>query len=166
MSKKVLREERFLRTLADFDLYDAALANKISEYYIDNSPVKGYLIDGAREVLKYLFMTYTLHIISNGFYETQIRKLKSCGIFQYFTKIYTSDTIGAAKPDKNFFRYAITASNARKKESIVIGDDYENDFIGARNFGLDQIWLNSNNSPAVMQATYEISGLSEIKTIL
>lgn len=166
MTKKMLRQERFQRTLSDFGLNDPSLINEISEYYIENSPVKGNLIDGAMEVLEYLFPTYTLYIVSNGFLETQIRKLKSSGIFQYFAKIYTSDNIGAAKPNKEFFRHAITASNARINDSIVIGDDYENDFIGAKEFGVDQIWLNVNHTPCEIHPTFEIFTLSEIKNIL
>ena len=66
-----LRRERFQRTLADFDIYDFALAEEIGEQYISICPKKGQLFPHSIEVLEYLSKKYKLHIITNGFHKVQ-----------------------------------------------------------------------------------------------
>lgn len=166
ITKAELRVERFRRTLSEFKLNDLVLAKKISNYYINNSPNKGHLIEHACEILDYLRPSHSLYIVSNGFYDTQVRKLKTSGIDKYFKMIFTSDRIGAAKPNKLFFQYALSSSNAKKAESLVIGDDFTNDIMGAKNFGLDQLWFNPDNISCNVAPTFETTSLAEIKNIL
>lgn len=166
ITKNDLRVARFRLLLADYEFHNEEFIKTIDEYYVSHSPEQGNLIDGAIEVLEYLYHKYKLHIVSNGFHETQLRKLEAANIAQFFERIYTSDRIGAAKPNKRFFEYALKSTNARKNESIVIGDDFENDVLGASNFGIDQIWYNPKKDTAEIRPTYQISKLTEIKNIL
>ncbi len=166
MGKTELRTERFRLLLAEYNIDDNKLAHSISDFYVENSPNKGNLIVGAKEVLEYLNSIYKLHIISNGFHETQLRKLNAAKIEHYFDKIYTSERIGAAKPNKVFFEYALKSTNARKAESLVIGDDFTNDILGASNFGIDQMWYNPQKDMVEFNPSYIILDLLEIKNIL
>ncbi len=164
--KQELRTERFRLLLNNFGIHDINLAQSIDKYYIENAPKKPLVIHPAHQVLDYLYKKYQLYIISNGFWEVQETKLKSSNIRRYFIKIYTSDKIGTSKPDKRFFEYAVKSANARKSESLVIGDDIENDISGARNFGIDQVWYNPSELKTELNPTFTIRHLDELLDIL
>ena len=76
------------------------------------------------KVLDYLKNKYNLHIITNGFEEVQIIKLKSSGLSDYFDQIITSEKIGVKNPDPKIFSFALTHLQKQINEnSIMIGDD-------------------------------------------
>jgi len=92
--------------------------------------------------------------------------LKSSSIDQYFNKVFTSDIIGCSKPDKRIFEYAVKSVNARKTESIFVGDDLTNDIQGAKTFGIDQVWFNPQKTSANIEPTYEIEELIQLIEIV
>lgn len=164
--KNELRKERFRRLFNEYNIYDLKLITNISEYYQEHSPKKSLLTDGALQTLEYLQHIYKLYIVSNGFYDAQITKMESAGISDFFTFVFTSDRVGHSKPDKLFFEYVIKSSNARKKESLVVGDDYINDVQGPAMIGIDQVWINSDNLKKEIPPTYSVKTLAEICTFL
>jgi putative hydrolase of the HAD superfamily len=166
INKANLRIERFRLLFNDFNIDDVELLSQVSEYYIASSPLKKALMPGAKELLEYLSDKYKLHIISNGFYDAQRLKLQSSEIDVYFDRVITSDKVGAAKPDKRIFEEAVKSINARKRESVFVGDNLENDFLGAMKSGIDQIWYNHDKVITEYKPTYEISSLNEIILIL
>ncbi len=164
--KPILRQERFRMLLKDYGLKDMELVEQINRYYLNTCPAKPLLIKDSLELLEYLHGKYKLYIISNGFYDVQLTKMISSGISKYFTKTFTSDRIGYAKPHAKIFEYALKSENAKKDESLMIGDDFKNDVIGARNVKIDQVYFNPGNKEVSDKATYEISDLLELKKIL
>ncbi len=110
--------------------------------YIEHLPLHNHLLDGSLEMLEYLQENYTMHIITNGFREVQHKKLESSGIMKYFSSITTSEDVGVKKPHKAIFETALKNANARKEESIMIGDNFEADFMGAVDFGMQAILYN------------------------
>lgn len=167
ITKDFLREERFRLTLAEFGIKNHPLCSKINAFYMQKSPTKPNLIDGATDTLNYLSNKYLLYIISNGFLNTQLAKLKSAGIESYFTKVFTSEVAQSAKPDKVIFDYSIKSSNARKLKSLMIGDDLSNDILGARSAGIDQVWFNPKRlTSSIPPPTFVIERLIELKELL
>ncbi|MBN2520261.1 MAG: YjjG family noncanonical pyrimidine nucleotidase [Bacteroidales bacterium] len=166
IKKNELRTTRFKNTLNDFGIKDIRLAKLIDENYIIQSPHGKHLVPNAIDILEYLKNNYSLYIITNGFKEVQYLKLQNSGLIKYFNTIFTSDKVGSSKPEKRFFQVALSTVNASKKESLVIGDDLEIDIIGARNFGIDQIYFNPDSLPHTEEVTYEIRSLKEIEKIL
>jgi len=51
----------------------------------------------------------------------------------------SSEAAQALKPDKRIFEYALQLNNATASETIMIGDSYETNIVGAQNVGTDQI---------------------------
>jgi putative hydrolase of the HAD superfamily len=153
-------------SLARFGIIDDDLAELIGDEYLDISPTKTLLIPHARKILDYLQSRYKLHIITNGFQSTQEIKMKNCRLEPYFQSLTTSETVGHNKPRPEIFHQALTRVNARKKESLMIGDDLEVDITGARKFGIDQVFLNRDGIVHQDPVTYEINSLLELKGIL
>lgn len=165
IEKSFLNKERFLLTLNDFDIKDEKLALRISNEYIRISPYKKKLMDGAIDILEYLYNRIQLHIITNGFEEVQHTKLKFSGLSSYFKTVTTSEEAGCHKPGLKIFSYALEKAMAIPSESIMIGDDFSVDISGAKDAGIDQVFYNLNNALIDGGATYEIKHLLELKKI-
>ncbi len=166
ITKTELRLERFRLLFDDFGISNQSLMNDVSEYYSLIAPTKGMLMPYTLEVLAYLAPQYKLYILSNGFYQVQLQKMEASGINHFFEKIFTSDRLGVAKPDKRIFEESMKSSNARKDQSIFVGENFETDIRGAKLFGIDQVWYNHDQVQIEEKPTYEIDNLLELKTIL
>ena len=166
IKKSVLSYKRFSLTLAEFGANDEDLAKKIAYDYISLSPTKKQLFPFAHETLEYLSEKYKLYIITNGFNEVQFTKLKNSDLDKYFIKVFTSEDAGAQKPNPVIFKHALTNVNACISESIMIGDDLQVDVLGAKSFGLDQVFFNPKNEKHSEDVTHEISSLKELQEIL
>ncbi|OIQ37956.1 MAG: noncanonical pyrimidine nucleotidase, YjjG family [Bacteroidetes bacterium MedPE-SWsnd-G1] len=138
---------------------------KLSEDYITYLSTFNYLFEGTHELLTYLKTKYKLHIITNGFNEVQNKKLENSGIRKYFDQIITSEEVGVKKPNPKVFKYALQKANALKAESFMIGDSWEADIMGAKNYGLKVIYCNFENN-AVGESVPSVSNLLEIKNYL
>lgn len=167
ITKEILRRTRFNLVLKEVGMDNAKLAESLDKEYIQQTPESTELIPFAIEILDYLKKKkYHLYILTNGFKETQFRKIKNSGIDNYFEKVFTSDELFSTKPSHEIFHAAITAVNAKKTESLMIGDDLKVDIIGARQYGIDQVFFNYKGIEHHEKVTYEIKSLVEIKKIL
>ena len=167
LRKESLRSLRFYLTMKDFGVNDHDLAERFGLAYINRCPLKTNLFPYTTALLDYLRPKYRLAIISNGFPEVQDIKLKSCGLTPYFDKVFTSEAVGYQKPRPEIFHAATTAFHAKKKHCLMIGDSWENDISGARNYGIDQVYFNPKQETREgRKATYEIASLKELFGIL
>src|SRR5215470_16499381 len=69
IGQDVIRLQRFHRVFMEFGLDDHPMSLKFSSDYLKESPTRGSLIPHAKEILDYLYTTYPLFIITNGFDE-------------------------------------------------------------------------------------------------
>jgi putative hydrolase of the HAD superfamily len=166
INKENLRLERFIKTLDKFGISNRELAEKISIEYIRIGPTRTGLVPYAREILEELSANYSLYIITNGFIDIQTNKLKNSSVYSYFKRIFTSEHAQTSKPNRGIFEYALSTVNAKKKESLMIGDDLEVDILGALAYGIDQVFYNPLGLQHNVQVTYEIRSLMELKEIL
>jgi putative hydrolase of the HAD superfamily len=166
VEKSFLSVERFRLTLNDFGIIDNLLAADISCEYVRLSPLKTKLIPGTIETLDYLFPKYKLHIITNGFNEVQFLKMERCGLKKYFQQVITSEDAGCNKPQKEIFLYAIEKASAVASECIMIGDDLEVDVQGAKDAGVDSVFVNLENIVHNKSINYEVKSLPELRNIL
>jgi putative hydrolase of the HAD superfamily len=165
IDKEKLRFERFHQTLLLCGIDDKELSARAAAAYIAISPEKNHLVPGAVEVLEYLSSKYPLHIITNGFDESQRRKLKFSGIEKYFKLVVTSESSNYRKPDKRIFDLALKLAKGMKRRSVMIGDSYELDIKGALNAGLDSVYFIQKEREGE-SSTYEIHELKQLIGIL
>lgn len=118
---------------------------EVSDLFLELCSNKPGIIEGARELLEYLHTRYRLHLCSNGFHEVQYKKLKASDTHKYFTSVILSEDAGVNKPNPAFFDYALRTTKADKETTIMIGDNFNTDIIGARNAGIDQLFFNRWN---------------------
>jgi putative hydrolase of the HAD superfamily len=165
ISKQLLNKTRFEKTLDSFGINDLDPEVMASEY-IAISPQMTNLIPGAIEILDYLFPSYSLHLITNGFSEIQQFKIENSGLEKYFEEVITSEEAGAQKPDEQIFQLAFQKTGAEPHNSLIIGDDPDADILGGINVGMDQVWLKVPGEVSDYTPTYQINNLLELKEIL
>ena len=165
ITKDELRQERFHQAFLHFELNDPELALHFNDKYVEMCSAKPHLLPDTMEVLNYLDDHYMMHIITNGFVEAQQVKMKNTGLENYFKEVVVSDGLGYRKPDKRIFYHAMSLAGASQEVSLMIGDDYEADVLGARAIGMDQVYLRGKNE-ASKEATYEITELKELLEFL
>ncbi|MBN2892779.1 MAG: YjjG family noncanonical pyrimidine nucleotidase [Bacteroidales bacterium] len=168
ISKESLTFRRFSVILEKFEIPDSRnISQKINSDYLSLTTTKTKIIDDAYEILNYLKNKYELHILTDGFFEVQVVKLRTSKLSPFISNVITAEEIGFLKPSIELFQHALKSVNATKEESIMIGDSYESDIIGAKNAGIDQIFLNHNNrSDLEIKPTYTVTKLKEIIEIL
>ena len=166
IDKLELRYGRLRDTFRDINFsVDETLIHNISTDYMAHLSSFGHLFEGTLELLKYLQPKYQLHIITNGFEEAQLKKMNASAITSYFNTITNAEVVGFKKPNPIIFDHALKIANAQSKESIMIGDNYEADILGALNVGYDAIFFNYRNDlaePHIKQITH----LSQLKEYL
>ncbi len=167
ISKQQLREARFYRSMLKYKIDEPELALRFNDAYVSRCSSKTHLLPHSREILDYLAKSYILHIITNGFKEAQHLKIEKSGIRPYFSEVIVGDEVGINKPDPRIFHHAFESSTAAPEESIMIGDDFEADIMGAKEVGMDQIYFQPNGVKDQNKiATYTVSHLEELKDIL
>lgn len=166
IKKEDLRSERFHQTLLKFNYNNLSLADEIGNYYVDNSPLQTILLPFTIDVLEHLKDKYKLHIITNGFEEIQLIKLKNSKIAHYFDQVIFSEKVGVKKPHPLIFKQAIKGAGASFKNSIMIGDDYYADICGAQRVNMDSIYFNFYKEEHNYKIDREVTCLSELFDIL
>lgn len=166
ISKEFLRKKRFSDSLESIGIHDESIIPPLAELYHQRVSRKTNLFPGVRETLTYLKGKYNLYIITNGFVEIQTNKLESSALSHYFKRIFMAEATGFQKPDKRFFYHALSTVNAKKAESIMVGDDLEADIDGARDAGIDQVFFNPTGIKHEVQTTYEIRSIEELCNLL
>lgn len=162
IDKKTLRNTRFVDTLKRAGIHHAKIAETLEEEYVNRSPHKSHLLPGALEVLHYLDQKYELHIITNGFAETQATKMSASGLTPFFKSVITSEEVGASKPDPVIFRYALKQGSANRSRSAMVGDNLAADIRGARRAGMHQVYFNPGGMSHRDKVSLEIRELREL----
>ncbi len=166
VSKEELRRGRLTETFDVFKLkFPIETIDALAVCYIEELPVDNHLFMGAFEILEYLSGKYNLHIITNGFEEVQFLKLNNSGIKKYFSTITTSEEVGLKKPHPSVFQTALTKASALPQKSIMVGDSFEADILGAENAGMHTLFFNYKNEE-VAPTYLAITELSEINNYL
>ena len=141
--------------------------NKLSVDYINHLSDFNYLIPNALTILEKIRSSYNMHIITNGFKKVQKKKLEKSGLLKYFKTITISENVGFKKPNKEIFLHAISKANAQIKSSIMIGDNFNADIIGAKSIGMKAIYYNFHRTnERQVDGVLKINDLSELEDIL
>lgn len=128
-----------------------------------------YFVEGAEEMLTYLYGKYDLYVASNGVAETQYSRMASAGIGKYFKAVFISETTGSHKPEKAYFDYCFARMEHFEPETtLIIGDSLTSDIKGGLDAGIKTCWFNPKGKKGREDIVphYEIRDLKEIQKIL
>lgn len=163
VDKQELRRGRFLKAFQVFGIqYNEKDLDELAAAYITELPKNNHLFDGVLDILTYLHTHYHLHIITNGFHEVQHLKLKNSGISAYFKTVTTSEEVGLKKPNPVIFQKAMEKAIARPHRSLMVGDTFEADILGAEAVGMETLFFNYRKE-IIPEKYRQIDAITELK---
>lgn len=142
---EIWNEERMLELVKDMlnfvGVKNEELATKIVNLWPENVSFKAYE-DVSKTLDELTKSNYKLIIISNVSSERNLRTyLIKCGLQKYFNYLVASGTVGIEKPNKEIFLLASKMLGVEPHRILHVGDDYEADYIGAKNAGFKAVLL-------------------------
>ncbi|GGN08713.1 noncanonical pyrimidine nucleotidase, YjjG family protein [Dyadobacter beijingensis] len=162
-----IRENRFKMVFAELGVECPPHHGEIGELYLTSLPTKKHLLEGALDLLNYVAEAgYGMHIITNGFNEIQARKIASSEIGHFFENVVTFETANAKKPDRRIFEFALEIAGTTASESLMVGDNWIADILGAKQVGMDTVYLNPAGLEFDEEPTYNIKRLEELLLVL
>jgi len=84
-------------------------------------------------------------IVSNGW--RQAAEAERLGIAKYFDAIVGSVHVGYHKPEPEIFRLAIEKLRMAPGQALFVGDDYDDDVIGAKKAGMTPVLIQRDGGP-------------------
>ena len=171
IGRDTLIVERFRLPLAEGDNCDTSTnyCLKMSDTFLELCSTKPGVVEGAHELLRHLRSRgYRLHLCSNGFAEVQYRKIEAAGMNGSFDTVVLSDEAGANKPAPQFFDFAFAQTRADRARTLMIGDNFSTDIVGAMNAGIDTAFFNRHPDTftAPSAPTREVHRLEELNSWL
>ena len=164
ITHEYLRTFRFQKVLQALSIeIDESFSLELNQMLLDLLPHQHHLMDDAFDTLEVLAQRgYKMHIISNGYQDIQIKKMKSGGIHHFFDQIINNDIAGSRKPENAIFDFELYKANADVTNSIMIGDNLIADIEGAKKAGLRTIYFNPENDGNDTENISELKYLLEI----
>jgi putative hydrolase of the HAD superfamily len=104
-------------------------------------------VPGARALLASLRPHARIGIVSNNLLAEQREKMEQCGLDEHVDALIVSEEAGMSKPDPRIFRIALARLDAEPHESLMIGDSWTADVVGAHAAGIYAIWFNPAGLP-------------------
>jgi HAD superfamily hydrolase (TIGR01549 family) len=131
-----------------------------------------FLEDDAIPTLQVLLKnSYRLGIISNGSDDLNTYELlEKARLRSFFEFILSSAAFGKRKPHPGIFRAALDHFQIPPELTVMVGDNYEADILGARQLGINTIWVTRRlpfppGDPRIQEEKV-VSKLSEIPALL
>lgn len=166
ITKEELRAQRFTRIGERLTGAPVAPIPELENSYVQRCSRQGGLMPHTQDVLAYLRqLGYPLHILTNGFRESQYVKLETSGIAAFFDTVTTSECSGAKKPDAAIFQHALRRVRAAPEEVVLIGDNPETDLRGAYQARWDTVFYNPDKKTSAVPFTYQIHCLSALREL-
>jgi membrane-associated phospholipid phosphatase/phosphoglycolate phosphatase-like HAD superfamily hydrolase len=139
-------------------------------------------VPGAAEALAALHGRYRLCVATNADdsgADEVMAALGRVGLARFIDRVFSSRDIGARKPDPAFYAAVLEALRAdaatkgepplRADQVVMIGDNFENDVVGAWAAGLEAIWFNPDHTPLPGKRSAsdaEIHALANLPSVL
>ena len=160
IDREYIKKRRFAEIFERLEV-DTSHSEEASSYFLHHCSTKPYLIEDALTALRYLHERYQLHIITNGFTDSQTNKLVHSGIADFFEVVVTSESTGAKKPSPEIFFHSIEKAKASVSNSTMIGDNPRTDILGAKEIGMSTVLFDPSGSKRSL-ADVSIQSLMEL----
>lgn len=138
-----------------------------SPLYLKNLARRSDLFDGVAKTLQTLSKCHHIGLVTNGLADVQRPRLENSPIYTLIEKVFISEEIGAAKPDKAYFDIVFQGiGNPNKSEVLIVGDSLTSDMLGGIQYGLDTCWVNPSKKTTDLPVTYQIQTIPDLIPLL
>lgn len=170
LAHRIIKEEyrfhRFYDVLKGCCDDDIGLSKKLNKVFMREGNTNIALFGDVIPVLRKLREdNIQMAILTNGPSDGQREKIKSLGLDKYISKVYISEEMGASKPDKKIFEYALNDLGLPSSQILMVGDSIEYDYSVSEQVGVRFILIDRLNKMPQFEGE-SIRSLSDLMTIL
>jgi HAD superfamily hydrolase (TIGR01509 family) len=142
------RAERFRRlaSLCGWTL-DPSEAEGISRLYRKKYQRLRRPVPGASDFVRRIAQSARVGMVTNNEYREQREKLRFLGLTDVVDPLVVSAREQVAKPDPHIFEIALDRADALPEETVMVGDSWRNDVLGARAARIRPVWFNRFGLP-------------------
>jgi HAD superfamily hydrolase (TIGR01509 family) len=161
------RRLRFEELLAPY--WPAATAMEINDFVQANQtqyPLMRRPVAGALALLQALKPHYRIGIVTNNRTAEQEEKLAFLGMTDLVDALITSEDVGASKPDPQIFAVAMQRLNAQPAETVLVGDNWRADVLGALAVGIRPVWVNRLGTERPLPEVAELTSFKPLEDAL
>ena len=167
LSYLAAREQRFQQLLAPYEPgISAAESLRVAEQHYGHYQRLRRPVAGARALLQRLKPTCRIGIVTNNRTEEQREKLRFLGMDTLVDALITSEQVGVLKPEPAIYQVALRRLNARPAETVMVGDNWQADVVGALAVGIRPLWLNRTGAPRLLPHVGELVSLEPVDEVL
>lgn len=141
-------------------------AERLADTYYVQYPRQRQPVPGALALLQALRPHYHIGIITNNRTAEQADKLRFMGMTELVDALITSEDVGVPKPDPRIFGAALQQLAARPEETVLVGDNWHADVLGALAVGIRPLWLNRYGAQKPLADVPEITALEPLADVL
>ena len=165
LSYLAAREQRFARLLAPYEpAAPATAAVQLAAQHYGHYQQLRRPVAGALALLQALKPTCKLGIVTNNRTAEQQEKLRYLGMSPLVEALITSEDVGALKPAPAIYEAALQQLGARPAQTVMVGDNWLADVVGARAVGIRPVWLNRLGVARPLPEVAELRSLEPLAT--
>ncbi|MHB8431436.1 MAG: HAD family hydrolase [Acidimicrobiales bacterium] len=157
------RDEAWSAVAERLNVSDARLPGAASERF-QQAQRRGHpVVDGASATLELLAPHYRMGLLTNGPSDLQRLKVAQAGLSARFDAVVISGEVAVGKPNEAVFAEVLQQLDARPEDSVMVGDSWERDIIGATNAGMAAFWLATGRpTPEVHERVTSIDDIRDL----
>lgn len=142
------RRERFRRVFEAIGIrLTAADADAVAAAYRTGYVPSWRAVEGAVELVTAIRKHSRVGVISNNLIEETREKLVFCRLAPLVDVVVVSGDEGVSKPDPRIFRIALERLGTASAQTVMIGDSWNADIVGAARAGIRAVWYNPARKP-------------------
>ncbi|MFD1872910.1 HAD family hydrolase [Hymenobacter bucti] len=161
------REQRFQRLLAPYEpAASAAEAAQLAAQHYGHYQQLRRPVAGALALLQALKPTHKIGIVTNNRTAEQQEKLRYLGMSELVDALITSEEVGVLKPDPRIYQVALARLGSQPAETVMVGDNWLADVLGALAVGIRPVWLNRTGAARPLPHVTELTSLEPLAEVL
>lgn len=163
LSYLAARHLRFARLLAPYEspLSAADLAALVEQHYGHYQRLRRP-VAGALALLQRLKPAVKIGIVTNNRTAEQQEKLRFLGMTGLVDALITSEEVGVPKPAPAIYQVALQRLGASPAETVMVGDNWTADVLGALAVGIRPVWLNRFGATRPLPPVAELTSLEPL----
>jgi putative hydrolase of the HAD superfamily len=143
---------------------DPEVAGVLGDAYIEHQRRPHPLIDGAEELVRSVTGRRPVGLLTNGPADIQRHKFAGTGLAACFDTVVISGEVGMGKPDPALFTLALDRLGAAAGGSVMVGDSWERDVLGAVGVGMSAVWLAGGRPvPAALPGVTVVESVGDLR---
>jgi len=103
-------------------------------------------VPGAHALLSALHGRVKIGVVTDNIVAEQVEKLRLYDMTQFVDELVVSQEVGVSKPDPKLFRVALERLDCVAENTVMVGDSWDRDVLGACGVGIRAVWLNRHGS--------------------